>query len=83
MFLHSKKSMHCDIKEANVMISGDTDWLNPSHGRCFSHRLCSSFGSGSDCAWFAHAVDAAIVIMVVVCACCCCRRNHNGLNRES
>ena len=41
MFLHSKKSMHCDIKEANVMISGDTDWLNPSHGRCFSHRLCT------------------------------------------
>eukprot|EP00439_Symbiodinium_sp_Y106_P080318 s307_g19.t1 len=30
MFLHSKKSMHCDIKEANVMISGDTDWLNPN-----------------------------------------------------
>ncbi|CAE7854384.1 CPK1, partial [Symbiodinium sp. KB8] len=30
MFLHSRKSMHCDIKEANVMISGDTDWLNPN-----------------------------------------------------
>ena len=32
MYLHSKKSMHCDIKEANVMISGDTDWHNPILG---------------------------------------------------
>mmetsp|Transcript_73164 Transcript_73164/g.171549 ORF Transcript_73164/g.171549 Transcript_73164/m.171549 type:complete len:691 (+) Transcript_73164:6-2078(+) len=30
MYLHSKKSMHCDIKEPNVMISGDTDWQNPN-----------------------------------------------------
>ena len=32
MYLHSKKSMHCDIKEANVMISGDTDWQAPIPG---------------------------------------------------
>jgi len=29
-YLHGKKCMHCDLKEPNVMISGDNDWQNPS-----------------------------------------------------
>ena len=33
------------------MISGDTDWLNPSHGCRRSHRVCCSFGPGRDWGW--------------------------------
>ncbi|CAJ1350095.1 unnamed protein product [Effrenium voratum] len=29
-YLHSNKCMHCDIKEPNVMISGNTDWQSPN-----------------------------------------------------
>eukprot|EP00928_Gymnodinium_smaydae_P078617 TRINITY_DN62730_c0_g1_i1.p1 TRINITY_DN62730_c0_g1~~TRINITY_DN62730_c0_g1_i1.p1 ORF type:complete len:764 (+),score=182.02 TRINITY_DN62730_c0_g1_i1:90-2294(+) len=28
-FLHSNDIMHCDLKEANVMITGETDWHQP------------------------------------------------------
>eukprot|EP00440_Ansanella_granifera_P000102 gb/GFBE01000112.1/.p1 GENE.gb/GFBE01000112.1/~~gb/GFBE01000112.1/.p1 ORF type:complete len:728 (+),score=143.16 gb/GFBE01000112.1/:1-2184(+) len=29
-YLHDQKQMHCDLKEANVMISGDSDWHAPN-----------------------------------------------------
>eukprot|EP00930_Biecheleria_cincta_P097194 TRINITY_DN88911_c0_g1_i1.p1 TRINITY_DN88911_c0_g1~~TRINITY_DN88911_c0_g1_i1.p1 ORF type:complete len:694 (-),score=146.52 TRINITY_DN88911_c0_g1_i1:48-2129(-) len=29
-YLHRNKSMHCDLKEPNVMISGNDDWQNPN-----------------------------------------------------
>jgi len=30
LYLHNNRCMHCDIKEPNVMISGDTDWQCPN-----------------------------------------------------
>lgn len=30
LYLHNNKCMHCDIKEPNVMISGDSDWHAPN-----------------------------------------------------
>ena len=29
VYLHSKRVIHCDLKEANVMIAGDSNWDNP------------------------------------------------------
>jgi len=41
-YLHSKKTMHCDIKEANIMIADDKNWAAP-HVMIIDFGMAKSF----------------------------------------
>lgn len=45
-YLHSQKSIHCDIKEANIMITGKDDWAAPNV-IVIDFGLAQSFGSST------------------------------------
>ena len=77
LYLHNNKCMHCDIKEPNVMISGDSDWHAPNLAETdrsdrwcsqqFSHAL-PGFQAGYIHPWNQGTKESKPIMSILPCA---------------